>query len=223
MNSYKPLEAPYYDIENSFYLNCENERLGKLLSHYEIYKEIANLPGDIIELGVFKGASLVRWATFRNLIECQSSRRITGFDAFGNFPTAHLEHKGCLQFAKEHDTGSGVGISKTDLEQVFEKKGIGNINLMEGDIFDSLPTWLEHNPYTRIALLHLDMDVYEPTIFALEELWSRLVPGGALVVDDYNAVDGATAATDEFFAREGKNFSRISKAAFYHVPTVFIK
>ena len=34
---------------------------GKLLSHYEIYNMIKDLPGDILEFGVFKGSSLIRF------------------------------------------------------------------------------------------------------------------------------------------------------------------
>lgn len=196
--------------------------MGKLLSHYEIYKQIVGLPGDILELGVFKGASLVRWATFRELVECQSARRITGFDAFGKFPVEHLDTPDGLSFAQEHDEGSGTGISKEDLEQILRDKGIANVELIKGNVFDTLPDYLEQNQHCKLSLLHLDMDVYEPTYFALEKLWSRLLPGGLLVVDDYNAVDGATRAVDEFFQKH-PSYNQIQAARYYHVPTVFVK
>lgn len=53
-----------FDYENGFYLTTEPYRLGNILAHYELYKKILNLPGDIIELGVFKGGSLIQFSTF---------------------------------------------------------------------------------------------------------------------------------------------------------------
>lgn len=54
-----------FDYENGFYLTSDPKRLQKIVSHYELYKKIVDLPGEVIELGVFKGASLIRFATFR--------------------------------------------------------------------------------------------------------------------------------------------------------------
>ena len=39
------------------------------IAHWEIYKKTINVPGDIVEVGVFKGLSLLRWATFRDISE----------------------------------------------------------------------------------------------------------------------------------------------------------
>ena len=50
-----------------FHLKSDVSRYGKLLSHYEIYKQILSIPGDIIECGVFKGVSLLQFASFRYL------------------------------------------------------------------------------------------------------------------------------------------------------------
>ncbi|ERS85084.1 hypothetical protein Q667_17680 [Marinobacter sp. C1S70] len=77
-------KAFYY--ENGFYLTSDPKRLHKLISHYELYKKIIDLPGEVVEFGVFKGASLIRFATFRECLETFSSRKIFGFDAFGDFP-----------------------------------------------------------------------------------------------------------------------------------------
>ena len=75
-----------FDYENGFYLTSKPYRLGNIIAHYELYKRIVNLPGDLIELGVFKGSSLIQFATFRELLENENSRKIVGFDMFGSFP-----------------------------------------------------------------------------------------------------------------------------------------
>lgn len=221
MDNFKVLEGNYFDIENSFYLRSGTDRFAKFLSHYEIYKEIVSLPGDLLELGVFKGASLVRWASFRHFLENEHARKIFGFDPFGSFPIEQVDQQDGLAFAQEHDHGSGIGISKDNLEDIFKQKNIGNLSLVKGDVFDTLPSFLETNPHLKISLLHLDMDIYEPTKFALEQLWDRIVPNGKLVVDDYHTVAGATQAIDEFFSTT--KYSRYEKAKFGNVPTIFTK
>ncbi|WP_210183253.1 TylF/MycF/NovP-related O-methyltransferase [Methylobrevis pamukkalensis] len=85
----------------------------------------------------------------------------------------------------------------------------------------SIPAYLARHPELRIALLHLDMDVEAPTAFALEALWDRVVPGGLVVVDDYNAVAGATDAFDAFCAARG--IGKVEKTPFYSVPAFVVK
>ena len=52
-----------WDYENGFYLTSHVTRIAKLLAHYELYKSIADLPGHVVECGVYKGASLIRFAS----------------------------------------------------------------------------------------------------------------------------------------------------------------
>ncbi len=54
--------------ENGFYWYGEPSRIAKLLAHHDLYRSIAGLPGDIVELGVYKAASFIRFATFRSLL-----------------------------------------------------------------------------------------------------------------------------------------------------------
>ncbi len=43
-----------FDYENYFYMTCDNQRIGKLLAHYELYKMVQNLNGALVECGVSK-------------------------------------------------------------------------------------------------------------------------------------------------------------------------
>lgn len=74
------------DYENAFYLTSHLNRIAKLLAHYELYKLITFLPGHIVECGVFKGTSFLRFATFRDILENPCSRKIIGFNPFSTFP-----------------------------------------------------------------------------------------------------------------------------------------
>ena len=76
-------EEQCYEYENGFYLTSQPYRMGNILAHYELYKKIVEIPGDVIELGVFKGGGIIQFATFRELLENERSRKIIGFDACG--------------------------------------------------------------------------------------------------------------------------------------------
>ncbi|CAN5307502.1 N/A [soil metagenome] len=219
MQHYKPALADAYEVENSFYLTSHPSRIAKLLAHHELYRMITGLPGAVVELGVYKGASLTRFATFRSILENAYSRPIIGFDAFGAFPRDGVEGGSDQAFIEHFEAAGGLGISKAGLEEVLAEKGFLNVKLVEGNIFDTLPAYLTAQPALKIALLHLDFDVYEPTAFALDTLLPRMVRGGLVVFDDYGAVEGATRAADDVAARLGVAMRKLSH---YSVPGYFV-
>ena len=213
--------ADTWDHENGFYWFSDPRRIHKLLAHWELYRRIAGLPGDVVECGVYKAASLVRWVTFRDGLEAARARRIVAFDAFGAFPRDAVEGNADRAFIARFEA-AGDGLSPEEVRAVLDGKGIGeNVHLVPGDIRATLPAWLAQAPATRIALLHLDMDVHEPTALALDLLWERVVPGGILVIDDYNAVEGATRAVDAWLATQPA--LRLEKLPFAHVPAYVVK
>jgi hypothetical protein len=123
-----------WDYENGFYLTCETSRVGKLISHFEIYKKIINLPGDILEFGVYKGASLVRLLSFRKLLENDYSRKVTGFDMFGKFPDNKLHLDSDRKFVERFENSGGYGIAASELDMHLKRKEFTNYSLIEGDI-----------------------------------------------------------------------------------------
>jgi hypothetical protein len=208
-----------WTYENAFYWFSHPCRINKFLAHYELYKTICDLPGDVLELGVYKGASLIRFATYRNLLENDFSRKIVGFDIFGAFPRVNLSSESDLEFIDKFEKAAGDGLHIEDLLKVFERKGFENMQLVKGNVFETIPVFLRANPATRIAFLHLDMDVKEPTEFALDLLYDRVVPNGLIVIDDYNSVSGATDAVDSFCKKRQLEIKKLNN---YSVPS-FIK
>lgn len=207
-----------WDFENGFYLTSPVNRMGKQLAQYELYKKIVNIPGEVLEFGVYKGASIIRFATYRELLENTYSRKIIGFDIFGEFPKTDNDDDN--KFIQRFEEQGGNGISKEALEDFIKHKNINNIELIKGNIFDTLDEFLEKNKQIKISLLHLDLDVYKPTKFILEKLYERMVPGGIIVFDDYGTVKGATDAIDEFLKEKNK---KIEKLSLCYIPSFVVK
>lgn len=209
-----------FEYENNFYLSCDNTRLSKILSHYELFKMIRELHGAIVECGVFKGASLVRFAGFRDLFGNSFSHKIIGFDIFGAFPETN--YKEDVKYREKFVQDAGLeSISVEQLQTVLKVKGIEkNIELVKGDVTKTVPEYVEANPHLKIALLNLDTDVYEPAVTILEHLYPRIVKGGVLILDDYGIFPGETKAVDDYF--KGKDIE-IKKFPFAMTPCYIIK
>lgn len=208
-----------WDAENIFYQKTNISRIGKLIYHYEIYNKIKELPGDILEFGVFKGSSLIRFMTFRSLLENNYSRKIYGFDTFKKFPKQ--VRKSDLQFKKAFEKEAGNPIEIKNLEKILISKKFENFELIKGDVTKTLNKFLKNNPNLKISLLHLDMDVFNATNFVIEKLKNRVVKNGIILIDDYGSVAGATEAVD-IFLKKNKNL-QLKKLSYYKVPSYIVK
>lgn len=211
------LQDPYIH-ENSFYQTSKPERLIKAIAHYELYKKIINCPGHIVECGVFKGTSLIRFATYREYLETEYSRKIYGFDMFGKFPETTF--KDDILFREKFIEIAGEdSLSKNQLNDILCTKGLkNNTELIEGDILKTIPEFISKNPQFKISLLHIDVDIYEPTACIIEYLWPKVVKGGIVIFDDYGIFPGATKAIDDYFVDY-----QIEKFKSLHTPTYIIK
>jgi len=203
-----------WEFENGFYITSPITRIGKLVAHFELYKSIVHLPGHVVECGVYKGSSLIRFATFRDLLESPYSRRIIGFDAFGKFPAQ--ERATDQRFIAEFEAEAGDGIGLADMHAVFAHKHFANYELIQGDVCETIPDYIAAHPELKIALLHVDVDVYKPSAVILQHLYGRVVRGGLVVFDDYNLIEGETAAIDEFLVDRDV---QIEKLPVSHIPS----
>ncbi len=191
-----------FEHENNFYWTSPPGRLGKCIAHYELFKMVNELEGDIVECGVFKGASLLRFASFQDVFGKQK-RKVIGFDIFGTFPETAFESD------KSHrkdfiDDAGAESIGKEQLLEICERKGLKTeVLLVGGDVVQTVPAYVQEHPDQKIALLNLDTDIYEPAVTILEHLYPLIVPGGVLISDDYRVFPGETKAIDDFF--RGKN------------------
>ena len=209
-----------FQYENDFYLSCKPERIAKLAAHYELFKLTEKIPGDIIECGVFKGASFSRFAMFRELSKYPQKKKIIGFDTFGKFPETNFkkDSKSRKNFIK---IAGDTSISKNQLVNVLKNKGITKkIELIKGDIIQTIPQYIKSHPKLKISLLNLDTDIYEPAVTILENLYPRISKGGILILDDYKVFPGETKAVNDYFKR--KKIS-IKKFPFSKTPYYIIK
>ena len=215
-----PDPSDAFEHENNFYLSSDVSRLHKPIIHYELYKRTIRVPGAFAELGLFKGTSFVRFLAFRQMLENPAAREFVGFDTFGDFPEATLDADQKMLDNYLANAGN-QSISVEQLGNVMSRKGVNqNVRLIAGDICETVPAFIAENPGVRFSLIHLDVDLYEPSVTTMENLFPLLSPGGILILDDYGVWEGETKAVDEAIA--GTDY-QLQRFPFARAPSFLVK
>lgn len=200
-----PLEAARH-----FPVIARRQWLKRFLAHVELFKMTLDVPGDIAELGVFRGMGLMTWA---NLLETyvigDRTKTVWGFDNWTGF-TALSAADGAVDSTVGKEVG---GFSPHDYKAelidaiaIFDEDRFVSwkprIKLVEGNIEETVGSFVEKQPGVRFSLIHFDCDLYEPTLAALKAFWPKLSRGGLMIFDEYAIPDwpGETRAVDEFLA-----------------------
>ncbi|MEA1927056.1 MAG: TylF/MycF/NovP-related O-methyltransferase [Candidatus Auribacterota bacterium] len=195
--------------------------LTHFLAKYEIFKRIQSVHGAIVECGVFLGGGLMTWAQLSSIFEpVYHMGRIIGFDTFEGFRDLHEEDRGSAKSEHMKIGGCGADSYRDLLEciRLYDKnRFIGHhpkVELVKGDIRDTLPEYMKANPHLVVRLLYLDLDLYEPTKVALEHLVPRMPKGAVLAFDELaNAMwPGETKAVLEVV---GLKNLRIERSPFH--------
>jgi O-methyltransferase len=167
-----------------------------------------DVPGDIVECGVWRGGSMQ--AVALTLLEVGATgRELHLFDTFEGMPPPtdkDRRHDGRLasDLLAAHDRDAKIWAVATidDVRSGMDETRYppDRIHYHPGRVEQTIP---DEAP-ERIALLRLDTDWYESTRHELEHLYHRLSPGGVLIIDDYGHFDGARLAVDEFVEKIGE-------------------
>lgn len=186
-----------WDIYNGFFLMNDVERLRKFLVREHLFKKTIELPGDIVEVGVFKGTGIAQFLKLKEVFTPASNKKIIGFDLFDKSQDFKHSLVGNDIELETYYTTSNVnmdkGIPKSCISQFLKEFPLTNnknttddlYQLIDGDVKHTLPQYLKDNPGFRISLLHMDLDIDEPTYISLQLLYERIVRGGIIIFDEY--------------------------------------
>ena len=170
--------------------------LDRYLYFLHMVEAVREVEGDVVECGVSIGYGALLFSLFGEYVG--KPRTYYGFDSFEGFPDPVEKDE------KTPITGRGYWANPPEtvmkvlhdgrLPEEFIRE---RIRLVKGWFDATLPTY-----DGRIALLHLDCDLYESYKLALHELYPKVAIGGVILFDEYNDArwPGATKAVDEFFA-----------------------
>ena len=165
-----------------------------------LIRSLANVPGDIAECGVRHGKSALYMISAMEE-EQRQARTVFLFDSFEGLSDP-IPGRDQMDTVVDANTGKrlfDIGGPKQVMER-FEGK---NVEIKTGWIPDRFGEIEDR----KFALVHVDVDLYQPTKDTIEFFYSRLDPFGAMICDDYGSgsYPGAREAMDEFFADKPEN------------------
>ncbi|MEG5053894.1 MULTISPECIES: TylF/MycF/NovP-related O-methyltransferase [unclassified Microcoleus] len=217
------------EIINCFPIYARRTVIKKYLAHYELFRRTIDLPGDIVELGVFRGQSLM---TFANFLEARNigdrTKKVWGFDNFKGFTGLRPEDGPNYDQSQKVEGGFSPEQYYNELLDVLDifdgDRFVGwkkRVELIVGNVTETIPEFVTKNPGLRISLLHFDIDLYEPTKIGLDYLYPLVVPGGVIIFDEYGILEwsGESKAVEEYFKNQKVE---LKKFEWNNVPGAYI-
>jgi len=180
----------------------------KFLFMNDIYERIRDIPGALIELGVWWGQNLVLLENLRAIHEPFNKQRvILGFDTFDGYKT-FSRHDRAVEVMQDgtYVTPPGYREYLQRLLDVHERANAfghmrGGHELIAGDATHTVPAYFERHPQTLVAMAFFDIGTYEPTRAALQAILPALMPGSVIVFDEltWPGAPGEAVAFKEVF------------------------
>jgi O-methyltransferase len=154
-----------------------------------------NIPGDLIETGVWQGGATIFMRGFLHAHGI-NDRIVWVADSFSGLPpnTHQRDVEASMDFSPANFPY--LSVSEEKVRNLFERYDLldKQVRFLKGWFKDTLAS----APIEKLAVLRLDGDMYESTMDALNALYHKVSPGGFVIVDDYHAVPSCKIAVDEF-------------------------
>jgi hypothetical protein len=169
------------------------------------YVQAANIEGDLVECGVWRGGNTMLMANILT-VSNSTDRSIYLYDTFGGMseplpvdkkPGTNESAKSQWNDAKKESHNEWCYASLEEVQDNMNQTAYpkDKLHFIKGKVEETLL----HSKPSKIAILRLDTDWYESTKAELEILFPLLAEGGVLIIDDYGSWEGARKAVDEYF------------------------
>ncbi|MES2734297.1 MAG: TylF/MycF/NovP-related O-methyltransferase [Bacteroidota bacterium] len=193
----------------ALYEKCRPFTMTTLERMYSAYKAATyvaqhQIPGAIVECGVWKGGSSMMMA-LALLQKGVQDRDVYLFDTFEGMPEPGEKDQdlkgtsayGTWQEGQTDQVNTWCYSPLEEVQQNLISTGYPKekIHFIKGKVEDTIPKTIP----SAIALLRLDTDWYDSTYHELVHLYPLLSQRGVLIIDDYGHWQGAREATDQYF------------------------
>ncbi len=185
----KRLERNYRDKVRFYNLWFQVERLKR-----------EHIAGAFAEVGVYKGETALI------IHEMDTTRNLHLFDTFEGFVQTDLDKETSKE--EKYKTSNFADTNLQTVKSLFTNTD--TVYFYKG----YFPETTKEMKEETFALVHLDADLYQPTIAALHYFYPRLSAGGVIIVHDYNHNwEGVVRAVNEFKKTIPESFVELSDRA----------
>lgn len=193
-----PYDSPWLNNKkfNKIYESIQKNTLvdrPRCYSLYLLIDQIKNIPGDILEVGTWRGGTA---GLFTQVIQNKVVYLADTFE--GVVKSSRWEH---------YKDKAHADTSKKLVIDFLEKDlGVSNFKILKGVFPDDTGYQVENN---KFSFVYFDLDVYISTKEAFNFIWDKVTIGGIVAFDDYgmiSACEGISKFVDEIKNDEDKIF-----------------
>lgn len=167
----------------------KRQHLARFMVQYEIFKRQLNIMGSVVECGVHHGGGVMAWAKISSILEPYNyKKKIVGFDTFEGFPSvSEIDNSKKGMFAEDYNTYEELIECIEEYNKNRFLNNIDKIELIKGDVKNTIPKYIDNNKHLLVSLLYLDFDIYEPTKIALKYFLPKMSKGSIIAFDELHA------------------------------------
>ena len=202
-----------FDLISNYGLTLGDKNIYKIFTLFKVIEKISKVKGDIIEFGVWKGNNSFMIKKILNFLKIK--KKIFLFDHF----------KGLRHFTKTKDPSISKKYYKKysspkkiilDFKNFFEVK---NFEVVDQNACEINTNFIKK----KLSFIYMDMDLYSPTINALNAIEHLISKGGCILFDQGNKKlwGGEKKAIKEFL-KNNKNKYKLFTISKKNQPDVLL-
>ncbi len=196
-------------------MNDRPQRRARFFHLAQMLQLTRGVPGYTAEAGVFRGlGSYLICHYLRNELPTFNGETHFMLDSFEGL-SVPVEKDGAFP-AKRHGEGA---FTCTSVEHVRKTlSDFDDVNVFKGWI----PAVFKNLPEQKYRFVHIDVDVYEPTLDSLRYFWPKMSVGGILMCDDFGPWQddnwpGCIRAVNEFASETGQVYALMNTGNVFFI------
>ncbi|MFA5074977.1 MAG: class I SAM-dependent methyltransferase [Candidatus Babeliales bacterium] len=206
------LDIPKIDFIHQFPVFVGHVNLARYLFFYDLYKKVHELSGHIADIGTWKGSSFFFMSKLVRLFESYALTQVHGFDWFKGMQPSNNDDK--------NQEGLYADCTYENILKLIDLQQLNDISIIHKlDITKDLDNFFKNNIHLRFKMVFIDCGIAQVLEKALEHFWPRLVNGGIIIMDHYNAECSPSESTilEKYI---GKN--HIQHLPYNRQPTAYV-
>ena len=189
-----------FDLITNYGLFSGDSNLYKTLIIFDLIKQTSKVKGDVIELGIHRGNTSLLIKKILDIFKIKKNLYL--LDHFKGL--IHYNKKDTKLSEKLKDKYVG---KRKQIEQFIKFFNFKNIKIIDKDA-TTLKLSFFHKK--KFSLAYFDMDLYLPTLRALEAIDKSISVGGYIVFDEGNKKLWSEKLAIKDFLKRNKNYKKIA-------------
>lgn len=199
LNYKKKFKFTDFDLITNYGLFSGDTNLFKTLTIFDIINKTSKIKGDIIELGIHKGNSSLLIKKILSIFKIK--KKLYLLDHFKGL--IHYNNKD-TKLSKKFK-GKYIG-KKFQIETFLSFFKFKDVKIINKDATTLKPGFFKNK---KFSLAYFDMDLYEPTLCALNAIDKNISVGGFIVFDEGHKKLWSERFAISDFLKQNKNYKKI--------------